>query len=207
MLSALLLAATLAASPSAGTCATPVSDTTRALYASGRPFPEFLASVRARKATWDGNYAAGAAVDSALVARARAAAGAWRLLVVAVDGCSDSANTIPWIARLVEQVPGLDLRVVLPDAGAPVMAAHRTPDGRAATPTIVLLDAEWREIGCFIERPRPIRDWMIARKAAVGADSAAAHKAAWYARDAGRATLVEVVEMLEAARRGTPQCE
>lgn len=207
MLTALLLATALAAAPTGTACATPVADTTRVLYESGRTFPEFLASVRARKATWDGNYATGAAIDSALVARARAAAGTWRLLVVAVDGCSDSANTIPWIARLVEQVPGLELRVVLPGQGAPVMAAHRTPDDRAATPTVVLLDADWREIGCFIERPRPIRNWMLAEKAKVGADSAATHKAAWYVADAGRSTLVEVVEMLEAARRGTPQCE
>lgn len=207
MLSALLVAATLAASPASAPCGTPVADTTRALFEAGRTFPEFLASVRARKATWDGNYAAGATLDSGLVARARAAAGPWRLLVVAVDGCSDSANTIPWIARLVEQVPGLELRVVLPGPGAPVMAAHRTPDDRAATPTVVLLDADWREIGCFIERPRPIRDWMLTEKAKVGADSAGTHKAAWYAADAGRSTLIEVVEMLEAARRGTPQCE
>jgi hypothetical protein len=207
MLSSLLLAATLSLVPAGAPCTAPAADTTRALYESGRTFPAFLASVRARKAAWDGNYAKGASLDSALVARARAAAGPWRLLVVAVDGCSDSANTIPWIARLVEQVPGLELRVVLPGPGGPVMASHRTPDDRAATPTVVLLDADWREIGCFIERPRPIRDWMLAEKAKVGADSAAAHKAAWYVTDAGRSTLVQVVEMLEAARRGTPQCE
>lgn len=207
MLTALLLATSLTTSAPTSPCTTPTADTTRALYAAARTFPDFLASVRARKATWDGNYAAGAALDSGLVGRARAAAGTWRLLVVAVDGCSDSANTIPWIARLVEQVPGLELRVVLPGPGAPVMAAHRTPDDRAATPTVVLLDADWREIGCFIERPRPIRDWMLAEKGKVGADSAAKHKAAWYVADAGRSTVVQVVEMLEAARRGTPQCE
>jgi hypothetical protein len=123
------------------------ADSLRELYASGATFAGFLAAASQRRDQWESNYARGSAIDATLVARARAVRGPWRLLVVAVDSCSDSVSTIPYLARLVEAVDGLEMRIVLPAAGKGVQEAHRTPDGRAATPTVVLLDGEWNTAG------------------------------------------------------------
>ncbi|HKK92768.1 MAG TPA: thioredoxin family protein, partial [Longimicrobiales bacterium] len=79
-----------------------------------------------------------------LVERVRAAVGAIdgavRMLAVTRDACIDSAHTIPYLAALADAIPALEFRVAHPRVGGALMEAHRTPDGRAATPTVVFLD-------------------------------------------------------------------
>lgn len=206
---ALLL--TPAPSPAASPCvaldATPaVADTPRELYEGGRTFADFLAAAERRRELWVANWARSAEIDADLVERARAVGGTWRLLAVSVDGCSDSVSTIPWLARLAERVEGLDLRIVDSDVGRPIMEAHRTPDGRAATPTVVLLDADWNEAGCFIERPKALREWLASAEAETSREAIYLAKMEWYEEDAGRATQTQIVEMLEAAAEGRAVC-
>jgi len=204
---ALSLLATLAFAPEP-TCLIPVhataptsiaTDSLRAIYERGQPFPEFLASAERRKEMWEANYKAGEAVDATMVSRARAVGGTWHILVVAIDSCSDSVSTIPYLARLVEQVDGLEMRIVLPRAGKSVQEAHRTPDGRAATPTVVLLNPEWEVAGCFVERPVALREWLEAHKGG--------NKMDWYAKDLGRTTVAQFVDLLEKAGHGEMRCE
>lgn len=209
MLTTLLLA-TLVPHPVPVPCVAPMahqapvpSDSLRTLYESGQSFEAFLAAATNRRDQWVANHARGAAIDATLVARARAVGGRWRLLVVAVDSCSDSVSTIPYLAHLEAALEGLEMRIVLPAAGKWVQEAHRTPDGRAATPTVVLLNEEWNTAGCLIERPRALREYL----AEGGEGSEFSRKMAWYAEDAGRATVTQVVEMLEAAAAGGMQCD
>jgi hypothetical protein len=155
---------------------------------------------------WTSNYARGEPVAES-VERAKAVSGKWRLLAVAEDWCGDSANTIPYIARLVEQVPALELRIVNSKDGRWVMEAHRTPDGRPATPTIVLLGPDYEERGCYVERPRLLRQWVAENKPKLGEDEFQSNKMAWYRENRGRATIDELVEILEAAARGEAVCE
>lgn len=177
-----------------------------ALYASGTDFATFLAAAEARKAAWEKNWTEGRVPEDA-VAVAYSLPGKWRLLVVAVDGCSDSVNTIPYIARLVARVPSLEMRIVLPEPGRPVMEAHRTPDGRPATPTVVLLDEAGRNVGCWIERPAELQRQAVAAREAGTLDAFQRGKQAWYDADAGASTVREVVAMLEAAAAGSPRCD
>ena len=177
----------------------------REMYQGGQSFEAFLDGASRRRAQWLSNYA-GSEGPAALLARARAVPGTWRLLVVAVDACSDSVGTIPFTARLVEDVEGLDMRIVDSSVGRAVMDAHRTPDGRGATPTLVLLDADWNEAGCFIERPLTLQDWIGENQGRLSPDALFEGKMAWYDDDAGRSTVRQVVEMMEAAAAGKPVC-
>ena len=133
----------------------------RDIYESGRPYTEFLSSAKRRAELWIGNTEKAEQIDSHLVARARAVGGSWRLLAVAVDSCSDSVSTIPYLAQLVDRVDGLDMRVVDPTTGLSIMESHRTLDGRASTPTSLLLNEDFDEVGCFIERPPALKDWIL----------------------------------------------
>ena len=204
----LLLATLSSASPAPGhlqTCVVPASvaaDTLQTTFEAGVPFATFLAGAQNRKEQWVANYAGTASIDATLVARAAAVTGKWRLLVVSVDSCSDSVNTVPHIARLMDQLPNVEMRLVTPDQGRAVMEAHRTPDGRAATPTVVLLDENWQERGCFIERPPVLRQHMDT----LPSNAKFSGKMAWYEQDAGKHTVTEIVTMLEAAGRGEVQC-
>lgn len=176
-----------------------------ALHASGQTFADFVAAAKARREGWL-KLADSAQVEPALVARARAVGGAWRLLVVAVDACGDSMNTVPYVARLAAQA-GIDLRIVLPAAGRGVQEAHRSLDGRTATPTYVLLDARGDERGCIVEQPKALREWSSKERAKVSLDSVHIGIRAFYAKDQGVSIAREAVEMLEAAAAGRTHCD
>lgn len=213
-MTAVLLAGSMLAAPTGSAhaaerplrCLPPADSTLLTLQASGQTFPEFLAAAKARREGWL-RLADSAVVDDALLARARAVGGRWHLLVIAIDACGDSMNSVPYLARLAEQVPSLDLRIVLPANGRSVQSAHKSMDGRQATPTIVLLDAEGRDMGCIVELPREIRHWAHGVRGTVSSDSLHAGIRAFYARDRGKGITTEAVEMLEAAKRGAPLCE
>lgn len=183
-----------------------VDSTLLALYEAGQPWTEFLADVEARRAQWLENAAKPLAPADA-VARARALPGRWRLLVIAIDMCSDSVNTIPFLAQLVAQVPQLDMRVISPTQGRALMEARRTPDGRPATPTVIVLDANGVEAGCWIERPAALQAIAMAASAGGGTAAFASQKAAWYATDGGASTVAEVVAVLEKAAAGARGCD
>ena len=172
----------------------------RDIYESGRPYTEFLSSARRRAELWIGNTEKAEQIDSHLVARARAVGGSWRLLAVAVDSCSDSVSSIPYLAQLVDMVDGLEMRVVDPTTGLSIMESHRTLDGRASTPTILLLNEDFDEVGCFIERPPALKDWILDE--GFSSQEIYAQKMEWYDRDMGYHTVKVFVEMLEAAAGG-----
>ncbi len=175
------------------------------LYRSGLSFDEFLARVDQRKAMWVNHYENGA-VSGALIERARRIAGTWRILAVAEDWCSDSANTIPYLALLTEQVDGVDMRLIDDDAGREIMEAHRTPDGRPAIPTLLILDEDYEEVGCWIERPADLQAWALEDRSQLEDDEFQNQKMAWYREDGGKSAVSEVLDVIEAAASGTTVC-
>jgi hypothetical protein len=86
------------------------------------------------------------------------------------------------------------------------MDAHKTPDGRGATPTLVLLDQNYEERGCWIERPTELQSWITSQKGKTSDDDIFSKKMKWYDDDRGSKTLEEVVAMIEAAARGSKSC-
>lgn len=212
MLPSLLLAATIILP--GGRCAdsppplanAPVDSSLVALYESGVTFEAFVAAADDRKAQWERHRAA-AIVPADVLATARSLKGRWRLLVVAVDSCSDSVNTIPYLARLIADVPAIDLRIVTPEQGRAVMEAHRTPDGRPATPTVLVLDAAGNAAGCWVERPASLQAMAVAARKEGTLDAFARDKQSWYDRDAGASTVREVVAVLASAEGGAARCD
>jgi len=180
------------------------ADSIHQLYESGRSFRDFLDAAKARVETWRGNYARGT-LDPAMLARAKAVPGRWRLLVIAEDWCGDSANTIPYVATLVDSLAGqVEMRVVRSTPAHWLLERHPAWDDRAATPTIVLLDERWSDVGCWVERPSGLARWTREQQSKLSHDDFLAKKYAWYDADRGRETVREVVEMIERARTGSP---
>jgi hypothetical protein len=195
------------AARSAFTYTAPVSvtDSLEAVYRGGQHWDAFYAGVGRRRELWVRNWTH-ARVPEDLAARALRVGGPWRILVITESGCSDSVNSIPYIAKLVEGTPGLELRLVNSAAGRPWMEAHRTTDGRAATPTVLVLDEEFRIRGCWIEQPVALQAFWLPVVARGTMSEEVDAKMAWYAEDEGRETLREFVEVLEGASRGVPLC-
>jgi len=181
-------------------------DAYRELWDAGQTFDQFLEDAERRRELWLENWATSEGVDPVQVERARAAGSGWKVLAVAIDGCSDSVNTVPYLGRLASLVEGIDLRVVDSDDGRWIMEDNRTPDGRPATPTFVLLGPEFEKRGCFIERPAPLQTTLIANPDGLEDRSLYEWKMAWYDEDEGVSTVQEFVAILEAAARGETVC-
>lgn len=208
----LLPSALLILSSTLGPCAigapTPLTasdDDLRDAYESGQLFADFLREADARKELWDRNYGS-ADVPTEVVERAQALGGTWYVLAIAVAGCSDSVNTIPYVAKLTELAPNLHMRIIDSSRGREYMEARPTPDGRAATPTIILLDEDFDEVGCWIERPTPLQEWALGEGSGMPRGAFMEEKMSWYREDGGRHTVDEIVTILEGAVRGEHVC-
>lgn len=167
-----------------------------AIWSKAAPFHRFLESVKTRQDDWRSRFA-NAAIDASALNDAHALPGRRRILAIADDVCSDSAWAVPYLAKLAAAVPErLELRVIGRTAGRRIQSAHLTPDGRLATPTIIVLDESDRFIGAWVERPAGLQKWFIESKASLGSDDLHEQMASWYTEDAGRSTINEVLAIL-----------
>ena len=168
-----------------------------ALFERATRWSDFLASVTARRDTWTTN-AGRAAPAPEMVERLKKVATGLRLLAVAEGACSDSVSTVPYIARLAE-LAGVELRVIGKPAAQAFLEGHRTPDGRTATPTIVLLRGAG-VAGVWVERPSALQRWHLAPEAqALEPTDRLSRKMSWYDWDRGDSTVAEIVTLAEHA--------
>ena len=183
------------------------SATFTTLWRQGQTWPQFRDAIDARPQMWARTQSL-VAIPDAVVQRARNA-GSWKLMIVADDDCSDSGNVIPYLARLSELAPNLELRIVPDELGRRVKETHRTPDGRGAIPTLVVLDAGFNDGGCWVERPAQLQYWFMTRGNELldtDTDTYRREKQGWYDFDHGASTLDEVLSVVEAAATTRPRC-
>jgi hypothetical protein len=130
--------------------------------------------------------------------RMSAASQGLRLVVVAEDWCPDSAFTVPYVAQLARSA-GVPLRIVDRSMGEPLMIAHRTPDGRTATPTIVLL-RNGQDVGAWVERPAELQQMFLSMSTNAENARRFSQRQTWYESDRGLSTLREIVALIERTR-------
>lgn len=172
-------------------------------WARAIPFDTFVVRADANARLWQ-DMAGRAAAPADLVERAQALAAPVRLLVLMEDWCGDAVNTIPVLDALVRAVPALELRVLRRDEHPDLMEAHLAPSGARAIPVVVALDAEFREVGWWGSRPRPLQDWVDTPEArAMEAHDRYREVRRWYARDRGRTALAEILSLLDGGAPGT----
>jgi hypothetical protein len=164
-----------------------------ALFDEGVTFEEFLRTVRPQRDLWEA-HAARPDPARDLVDRLKRVAGGLRLLAVSEAGCSDSVQTVPHIARLAA-LAGVELRIVPKARATALLERHLTPDGRTATPTIVLL-RNGQDVGAWVERPQMLQEWFLANRD-LSARERLARKTSWYDWDRGATTLAEIVALAE----------
>ncbi len=168
------------------------------LYHSGIEFGQFLDEAERRRDRWVNNFGDGT-LHAELTEQADSITGTWHLLAVAVAGCSDSVSTLPYLAHLVGYSEHVNMRVVDSTAGRAIMEAHRTKDGRPATPTILVLNDRFEPVGVFIERPEALQEWVDTDGADLSSQDFVRGKFEWYDADAGRQTVGAVLDIIAAA--------
>ncbi|HZM97044.1 MAG TPA: thioredoxin family protein [Vicinamibacterales bacterium] len=164
------------------------------LFEAGETWERFLERVERQRERWL-RTAAVATVAPDLVERVQRARRDLKLLVVAEDWCPDSAYSVPYVARLMS-LAHVPFRIVDRATGESLLRAHRTFDGRTATPTVVLL-REGVDVGAWVERPTELQDLFRS----IGADPESARRFAqrgdWYEADRGVTVLKEIVAVVE----------
>src|SRR6185437_2151794 len=120
-----------------------------------------------------------------------------QLLVLAEDWCGDALGTVAPLARLASQVPRLDLRILARDQHLDVMDAHLTRGARAI-PVVIVLDADFQELGWWGSRPAPLQRWVTSPEAQqLSKEDRYREIRRWYANDRGRTALEEITALLE----------
>jgi len=163
-------------------------------FRRGLPFRTFLAGAQENRDLWHRVYRQ-ARIPSDLLALARGLQGPWRLLALGEDWCMDSANTLPILARLSEEVERLELRILRKEENPGLMERHLT-DGEEAIPVVMMLDEDFREVDSWGPRPRGLEDFFREELQDRQEDARMAGLRGWYARDAGRSSLRELLSRL-----------
>lgn len=169
------------------------ADESVVMYSLGMPWDQFLASARVQREIWLKN--AGREVPSGLVDRFKRAGNGLRLLVITADWCPDSLHSVPYIAKLASDA-GVELRVVDFKTGRSIMDAHLTPDGRASTPTVVLLRGD-QEVAAWVERPASLQWWYLDIADEISDEERLERKMSWYDWNRGSDALTEIVVLAE----------
>jgi Thioredoxin len=164
----------------------------RKLWQDALSYEDFLASCKAEHcALWQGVYKLARVPEWALNA---VPAGARRkLLVIAEDWCGDASNTVPVVAKLVDAVPGFELKVILRDANPEVMDQYLT-NGSRSIPVVIALDEDFQELGHWGPRPTELQSWVMANRGQMPKSELYPQVRKWYARDRGETTLREILE-------------
>jgi hypothetical protein len=88
-----------------------------------------------------------------------------RALVMTEDWCGDGVMNLPILARIVEAAPGMEMRVFI-RSQAPDLNDHYVTCGITHIPVFTFLDADFHEIGTWVERPQAAHDrvkaWLAA---------------------------------------------
>jgi len=166
-------------------------------FAGGSTFEDLLARAKDNSEMWNAVYKR-AQIDEEARARAQALSHPHHLLVLNEDWCGDSVNILPYVARLAEASPTIDLRIIGRDANPDLMNAHLTGTSRSI-PIVIIYDSLFRERGWWGPRPGPLQQWFISEGLALPKPERYPLIRAWYARDKGRTIVSEILSIIEDA--------
>jgi len=167
------------------------------LFESGKTWQQFIDGVSAQRELWLRTDAT-VTLPAGVIERARNSRKGLRLMVVAEDWCPDSVYTVPYVARLAQSA-NIPLRIVDRATGEPLMRAHRTADGRTATPTVVAW-RDGRDAGAWVERPAEVQQMFLSMSTNPENARRFAQRHVWYESDGGRTVLKEVLSLIEQTR-------
>jgi hypothetical protein len=173
------------------------AESLEAWWAGGYPWRRYLAEeVTENRVLWEGVYRKAKIPDRVLEELALLER-SWNLLAIAEDWCGDASNLVPVFARLAGASPYVELRVVNRDENPELMDRYLT-NGSRSIPIVVVLDERYRPVGRWGPRPAELQEFVIREKRAGKRPAAEIYKDTrqWYARDRGKTTLRELLDIL-----------
>jgi len=170
----------------------------RTIWQGAMTFDQFVAQTRPEhQALWQGIYRHATAPSWAVELLADQQL---HFLAISEDWCMDTSNTLPFLQRVTEAVPGVDLRLILRDKNPTIMDRYLT-NGSRSIPVLIILDAQFREVGKWGPRPADLQAWVMTNRPLLAKSEVVKEERRWYARDKGETTIREV---LQSIRTSTP---
>ncbi len=119
-------------------------------------------------------------------------------LVFLESWCADGAQTIPILNKIAQEVPGIDLKILLRDEHAELMD-HFLTNGTRSIPKLVILDGEYNVVNTWGPRSKKATKLVMAHKAQHGKinDTFKEELQRWYNKDLGAAIIEDLAEMAE----------
>jgi hypothetical protein len=119
-------------------------------FAQGLTIPEYVAQMQTNQDAF-ARLLAEAPVRPEDREALRALGRKIKILVITEDWCPDSLRTIPAVARLVDGLPEVEMRVFLRDDNPDVMDQYLKRGQFRAIPVFAVFDEEMNEVGRMIE--------------------------------------------------------
>ena len=169
-------------------------------WKAGLTWGRYLADeIVEHRGLWEGVYRKSVTPDWVLAALAERGRN-WKLIAIAEDWCADSSDLLPIFARLAEDSPRIDLRIVKRDEHPELMDMYLT-DGTRSIPIVVVMDEALRPVGRWGPRPADLQEVVLREKRAGEWPDSEIYEDArrWYARDHGETTLREVLAVMAEA--------
>ncbi len=175
------------------------------LYDHGMEYETYIADLQNEK--WRNLYENSEPIREDLLAGIQVVPGSWKLLVFNEGESVDAVHTISQVARLANRVESLELRVSGDSEQTENIAdRYRTYDGRSAYPVILLLDGNYREVGCWVERPAELQRSLSDRFEQQEDEEVGDFLADWYRQNRGVRTMDEIIRIVRAANAGEGIC-
>lgn len=159
-------------------------------FYTGVTFDEFVASARKYPELWTMGQKR-AMVPAAILAPLEELAKPLHLAIITEDWCIDAIGSVPYVAKLAELLPDVDVRIFGRETNPDLMNAHLF-NGTRSIPVVIVYDSAWRELGWWGPRPAPLQAWVASVGATVPKDDKYHFIRQWYARDRGATSLAEI---------------
>ena len=164
-------------------------------FKEGATFAQVIARPKDNSDLWQAVYKRAQVTEEAKH-RVAALHRNWHLLVINEDWCGDSVNILPYIARLEEASPHIEMRIIGRDANRDLMDAHLTGKSRSI-PVAIVYDEKFVEKGWWGSRPGPLQQWVLTEGLALPRPDRYRHIRTWYARDRGATLVSEILSIIE----------
>ena len=105
--------------------------------------------------------------------------GKLNVLVLTEDWCGDALTNFPVLAKMVEGLPNVEMRVFLRDQNADLMDQYLNRGIFKSIPVFVFLDGDMREVARFTERPPKITEYMEQKQLELRRQMRAEHGEEW----------------------------
>lgn len=168
-----------------------------ARFATGQTFEEFVASAIKYRELWTLG-ARRATVPADVIETLSRLKAPVRLVVLNEDWCLDAVGVVPYISKLSEENPLIELRNFGRDVNPDLMDTHLTGTSQSI-PVVIAYDADWSELGWWGPRPTELQNWVMTAGALMPKPEKYHSMRQWYARDHGATTLREIADMVMSA--------